>query len=84
VSLASGRPIRPKGRQTVPGRDRIRLELPGGAGFGAPEKRNPERVAEDFADGLIDRETAESIYLVALTTDGQVDATRTAALRARA
>ncbi|HEY6336313.1 MAG TPA: hydantoinase B/oxoprolinase family protein [Alphaproteobacteria bacterium] len=84
VSLASGRPIRPKGRQTVPSRDRIRLELPGGAGFGAPEKRNPERVAEDFADGLIDRETAESIYLVALTTDGRVDATRTAALRDRA
>ncbi|HYB09932.1 MAG TPA: hydantoinase B/oxoprolinase family protein [Alphaproteobacteria bacterium] len=82
VSLASGRPIRPKGRQTVPSRDRIRLELPGGGGFGAPEKRNPEHVAEDVADGLIDRKTAESVYRVALTDEGRVDPRRTAALRA--
>src|SRR5690349_24726299 len=36
VSLRSGRPIRPKGRQTVPPRDAIRLELPGGGGAGDP------------------------------------------------
>jgi N-methylhydantoinase B len=84
VTLRSGRPIRPKGRQTVPPRDRIRLELPGGGGFGAPERRDPERVAEDVADGLVSRETAERIYRVALTPAGRVDAERTAALRARA
>ena len=84
VSLASGRPIRPKGRRTVSARDCIRLELPGGGGFGAPEKRDPARVAEDVADGLISRDTAERIYRVALTPEGCVDAERTATLRASA
>ncbi len=36
VTLVSGRPIGPKGRQSVPGGDFIRLELPGGGGFGEP------------------------------------------------
>lgn len=81
VSLASGRPIRPKGRQTVPPGDRIRLELPGGGGFGAPEARNAARVAEDALDGLISREAAEAVYRVALSADGRVDDKRTAALR---
>ena len=82
VSLASGRPIRPKGRQTVPPRDFARLELPGGGGFGDPRQRDPERVAEDVADGLITRATAESDYGVALASDGTVDAAATARLRA--
>jgi N-methylhydantoinase B len=82
VSLASGRPIRPKGRQTVPPRDFARLELPGGGGFGDPRQRDPERVAEDVADGLITRAAAASDYGVALASDGTVDAAATARLRA--
>src|SRR6185437_1083852 len=39
VTLISGKPIRSKGRQTVPPRDAIRLELPGGGGFGDPRQR---------------------------------------------
>jgi len=58
VTLLSGRPIKPKGRQTVPPRDTIRLELPGGGGFGAPHERDAAQVAADVADGLITRETA--------------------------
>ncbi len=81
VSLASGRPIRPKGRQTVPPRDRIRLELPGGGGFGRPETRDPARVADDVIDGIVSRESAETIYKVALTAEGAVDWERTQALR---
>ena len=81
VSLASGRPIRPKGRQTVPPRDRIRLELPGGGGFGPPETRDPARVADDVIDGIVSRETAEKVYKVALTAEGAVDRERTQALR---
>ncbi|HLI14134.1 MAG TPA: hydantoinase B/oxoprolinase family protein [Alphaproteobacteria bacterium] len=81
VSLASGRPIRPKGRQTVPPRDRIRLELPGGGGFGVPEKRDPQRVADDVLDELVSRESAERVYRVALTEDGRVDFEGTAAMR---
>ncbi|HVB14912.1 MAG TPA: hydantoinase B/oxoprolinase family protein, partial [Stellaceae bacterium] len=40
VSLVSGKPIRSKGRQTVAGGDFIRLELPGGGGFGPPAERD--------------------------------------------
>ena len=52
VTLVSGKPIRSKGRQTVSGGDFIRLELPGGGGFGDPAERDPDQVAADVADGL--------------------------------
>jgi N-methylhydantoinase B len=83
VSLLSGRPIRPKGRQTVPAKDVIRLELPGGAGHGDPFARAPESVAADVADGLISRAAAERDYGVGLAADSTVDPEATARLRAR-
>src|SRR5215468_295269 len=58
VSLVSGKPIGPKGRQSVPGGDFIRLETPGGGGFGNPAARDPEQVTLDVADRLISREEA--------------------------
>jgi N-methylhydantoinase B len=67
----------------VPGGDFIRLELPGGGGFGDPAERDPEQVALDVADGLISRETAEHEYRVALTADGAVDQRATLSLRQR-
>ena len=82
VALASGKPIGPKGRQSVPGGDFIRLELPGGGGFGDPAERDPEQVALDVADGLISRETALRDYRVALAEDGTLDRAITAELRA--
>jgi N-methylhydantoinase B len=82
VTLVSGKPIGPKGRQSVPGGDFIRLELPGGGGFGNPAERDPEQVALDVADGLISRETAERDYRVALTPEGDVDREATARRRA--
>jgi N-methylhydantoinase B len=81
VSLGSGKPIRSKGRQSVPGGDFIRLELPGGGGFGNPAERDPDQVAADVADGLITREIAEQEYRVALTGSGVVDRAATARLR---
>jgi N-methylhydantoinase B len=81
VSLLSGKPIRSKGRQTVSGGDFIRLELPGGGGFGDPATRDPDQVAADVADGLIIRDTALQQYRVALAADGAVDRTATAQLR---
>jgi len=77
VALASGRPIRPKGRQTVPPSDVIRLELPGGGGHGDPRQRDPALVAVDVADGLISSEFAERDYAVILRSDGSVDADET-------
>ena len=82
--MSSGRPIRPKGRQTVPPRDFARLELPGGGGFGDPKQRDPERVAEDVADGLVTSEAAIQDYGVALAPDGRVDQAQTARLRSKA
>jgi N-methylhydantoinase B len=82
VTLVSGKPIGPKGRQSVPGGDFIRLELPGGGGFGKPTERDPEQVALDVADGLISREAAEREYRVALTVEGCIDRLATAELRA--
>jgi N-methylhydantoinase B len=82
VSLVSGKPIRSKGRQTVPGGDYIRLEWPGGGGFGNPGQRDPDQVASDVADGLISSETATREYRVALAGDGSVDRDATARLRA--
>jgi N-methylhydantoinase B len=81
VSLLSGKPIRSKGRQTVSGGDFIRLELPGGGGFGDPATRDPDQVAADVADGLITRDTALQQYRVALAADGAVDPAATARLR---
>ncbi len=82
VSLVSGKAIRSKGRQTISGGDFIRLELPGGGGFGDPATRDPDQVALDVADGLITAETARRDYRVALGADGGVDRATTAKLRA--
>ena len=81
VSLRSGRPIRPKGRQTVPPRDAIRLELPGGGGFGDPRTRDPGRVLEDVLDGMITAEEARRDYGVVINAHGQLDAAATERLR---
>jgi N-methylhydantoinase B len=79
--LRSGRPIRPKGRQTVPRRDAIRLELPGGGGFGDPRTRDPERVRDDVLDGLITAEDARRDYGVAVDDKGHLDLEETRRLR---
>jgi N-methylhydantoinase B len=82
VSLRSGRPIRPKGRQTVPPRDAIRLQLPGGGGFGDPRARDPKAVRDDVLDGLITAEQARRDYGVAINATGEVDHAETGRLRA--
>jgi len=65
----------------VQGGDFIRLELPGGGGFGDPASRDPDQVASDVADGLITQAMAENDYRVALQADGTVDRATTAQLR---
>ena len=81
VSLRSGRPIRPKGRQTVPARDAIRLELPGGGGFGDARLRDPQCVLDDVLDGLITAEDARRDYAVAIDEGGRLDPAETKRLR---
>jgi N-methylhydantoinase B len=61
---------------------KVRLETPGGGGFGDPATRDPARVARDVQLGYVSREAALRDYKVALTGDGAVDRAATAALRA--
>jgi N-methylhydantoinase B len=82
VTLRSGRPIRPKGRQTVPPRDAICLQLPGGGGFGDPRARDPNAVRDDVIDGLITAEQARRDYGVAIDANGAIDGAETERLRA--
>src|SRR3984893_13019404 len=61
---------------------KVRLETPGGGGFGDPATRDPERVARDVRFGYISRGAAESDYKVVLSQDGSVDTDATARARA--
>jgi N-methylhydantoinase B len=60
---------------------RVRLETPGGGGFGDPHARDPARVARDVALGYVSQAAAARDYGVALLPDGGVDAAATAKLR---
>jgi N-methylhydantoinase B len=61
---------------------KVRLETPGGGGFGDPATRDPERVARDVRFGYISPGAAESDYKVVLKPDGSVDAAATLSARA--
>jgi len=60
---------------------KVRLETPGGGGFGDPGARDPARVARDVRLGYVSRDAALRAYKVALTPNGGVDDAATAALR---
>lgn len=62
--------------------ERIQSYSCGGGGYGAPEQRDPARVARDVAERWVSTERARSVYRVALGPDGRVDAAGTRALRA--
>jgi N-methylhydantoinase B len=56
---------------------KVRLETPGGGGFGDPAARDPARVARDVRFGYVSREAARRDYKVVLRDDGSPDATAT-------
>ena len=61
---------------------KVRLETPGGGGFGDPATREPARVVRDVELGYISRESARRDYEVVLRDDGTLDAEATAKARA--
>jgi N-methylhydantoinase B len=61
---------------------KVRLETPGGGGFGDPATRDPQRVARDVRLGYISRGAAENDYKVVLRADGSVDTDATVSARA--
>ena len=63
---------------------RVRLETPGGGGFGDPRTRDPARVARDVALGYVSPQAAARDYGVAVGDDGSIDAAATARLRGEA
>jgi N-methylhydantoinase B len=42
--------------------DIVTIETSGGGGFGDPQKRDPQRLAKDLADGLVSPQQAASLY----------------------
>jgi N-methylhydantoinase B len=61
----------------------IRIEVPGGGGYGNPLERDPAEVLEDVLNGYLSPEAAEREYGVAIEpTTLTVDPERTAHLRA--
>jgi N-methylhydantoinase B len=61
---------------------RLRLETPGGGGYGAPRDRPPDEVAEDVRLGFVGRDAARTCYGVVIDEDGKLDRTATQTLRA--
>ena len=51
---------------------RVRIESPGGGGYGPAAERNPDSVARDVALGLLSPEAAARDYGVAVAADGSV------------
>ena len=62
----------------------VRLETPGGGGFGNPLTRDPVRVARDVNLGYVTPDAARKDYGVIIGEDGALDTTATAALRSGA
>jgi N-methylhydantoinase B len=63
---------------------KVRLETPGGGGFGDPGTREPERVVRDVRLGYVSPEAARHEYKVVLHADGSLDSDATAKIRAEA
>jgi N-methylhydantoinase B len=62
---------------------KVRLETPGGGGFGDPMRRDPVLVARDVALGYVSRDAARDDYGVVIRDDGSVDRAPTEAQRKR-
>jgi N-methylhydantoinase B len=58
----NGRPIHPKETIIVQPGDLLVLSTPGGAGYGDPQQRDPWRVQEDVAEGVMSLEKAQTDY----------------------
>ena len=62
----------------------MRIESPGGGGYGPARERAPDAVARDVRLGYVSRDQAREAYGVAVNDNGEVDEAETAILRAAA
>ena len=81
LSTLRAQELSSKGQHVFPVGDVLRLELPGGGGYGKPHNRRAEAVADDVAQGFVTTEAARDVYGVALAADGTPDYAATAAMR---
>ena len=81
LRLGSGEELRHKGFQTIPAGERLIIEMPGGGGFGAPQARQAETVADDVRLGFVSAEAAARDYGVVVAEDGRIDTAATAKRR---
>lgn len=51
--------------------DRVRLDFPGGGGYGEPDDRDPEAVLEDYLNGFLTADRAEEVYGVRIDTENE-------------
>jgi N-methylhydantoinase B len=65
------------------GEDSLYVRWNGGGGFGDPLQREPERVAQDVAHGLVSAVAAREVYGVEMNGRDALDVDATAALRRR-
>jgi len=42
--------------------DEVLIQSPGGGGYGDPHERDPQRIAEDVAQGFVSESAAREIY----------------------
>ena len=63
---------------------RVRLETPGGGGWGDPLARDPSLVARDLRLGYLTPPAARKHYNVVVDADGELDPGATASLRREA
>lgn len=63
--------------------DRVRLETPGGGGYGDPWQRPLAAVERDLELGYVTRAAAQAAYGVVFDADGRIDPMATAARRAQ-
>lgn len=59
----------------------LRLETPGGGGYGNPFERDPEAIMSDIRDGYVSIESAKHQYGVVIDKDGSLDTAKTEACR---
>jgi N-methylhydantoinase B len=72
------------GRLSLSDGDALFSRCNGGAGYGDPLERAPERVAKDVREGIVGRDRARDVYAVALDAEDELDAGETSILRERA
>ena len=96
LALSTGAAAQPKSVLQLDPDARVRLELPGGGGYGDPRERDVERVLADVVDGYVSIDAARELYgvdieylgepgrLVRMPEDYRIDVVATRALRAAA